>query len=127
MGPRDSQSAKLFHAIVTLGLAAAGCGGEAQSNDSATKSDGGVQTSTNQDASGEGADASPGASADAIDANLAPPSDATTYDAAAPDAPDAGIDANYTDATAGNPIDADVAKDAAADVATQIWFVPPIK
>jgi len=127
MGPRDSHSAKLVHAIVTLGLAAAGCGGDAQSNDSATKSDSGAQTGTNPDASGEIADAGPGASGEASDANPAASSDATVRDATGPDAGIDAIDATYTDSSKESSIDAEAAQDAAADVAEEIWIVPPIR
>src|SRR5215469_1100334 len=101
MAPRDSRSAKLFHAIVTLGLAAAGCGGKTQSNEMATKSESDGQ-----------ADVSPGASEDAA-ADVAVD-------------PDAGIDATNP-IQFGNPMDAAMAEDVAADVAEEIWIVPPIR
>ena len=99
MGPRDSHSAKLFHAVVTLGLAAAGCGGEAQSDGMATN-DSGAQANAILDASG----ASPDAADDA-----------------------SGLDATDTDSSTGNSIDAAVAEDAAADVAEEIWIPQPIR
>jgi hypothetical protein len=102
MARRDSHSARLFHAIVTLGLAAAGCGGEAQSSDVATKTESGGQT-----------DASPGAS------------DEAAADVAA--GPDAGVDATNPIQLTEDPIDAAIAEDAAADVAEEIWIVPPIR
>lgn len=98
MPPRSSQSSKLFHAVVSLGVAAAGCGSQSQSNNATTGSDSGEKNASSASASSD----------------------------AAPDAatgPDADLDAADT----GNPIDAALAEDVAADVAEETWIVPPIR
>jgi hypothetical protein len=107
---RDAGPSNLFHAIVGLGLAAVGCGGEilGQADDS------GGPTSPD--------DALGAPSADVEDAQPEPESGETAGDAGTTDA---GPDADSADA--GMPFDAAMARDAARDVAREAWPPPPIK
>jgi hypothetical protein len=101
---REAGPSKLFHAIVGLGLAAVGCGGQilGQSDDSsAPKKD------ANDAPSGDAQDAQLGTEAG---------TDATTT-----------FDAEVSDADATMEIDAVMARDAAIDVAREAWPPPPIK
>jgi hypothetical protein len=101
---REAGPSKLFHAIVGLGLAAVGCGGQIlgqTSDSSAPKKD------ANDAPSGDAEDAQVGAEA-GVDATTTP--DAETF---------------YADAT--TEIDATMAHDAAVDVAREAWPPPPIK
>jgi hypothetical protein len=101
---REAAPSKLFHAIVGLGLAAVGCGGQilGQTGDSsAPKKD------ANDAPSGDAEDAQLGAEAGV---------DATTT-----------FDAEVSDADATVEIDAVMARDAAIDVAREAWPPPPIK
>jgi hypothetical protein len=101
---REVGPSKLFHAIVGLGLAAVGCGGQILG-----------QTS---DSSPPKKDVNDAPSGDAEDAQLATEAgvDATTT-----------FDAEVSDGDASTEIDAVMAHDAAVDVAREAWPIPPIK